>query len=715
MVIAGIVALQIHLSDQEWAGMEINIARRQQSVAAEMVHLSNRIAQTMEDGNDARQLQMELDPVVNAFKHGYKGLVYGSEDFQLDGEHSEEAHALFAEVNGSFGPMLEAGRKVLEAEPDADLARPVQVLNAELQAFDDGMNRVVYRFIEENRQQMRLTSVLYWILGGMVLLVLVFAYLLMLRPLLRRMAAQNSELITLNGSLEKVNQVKSDFLANMSHEIRTPLNGVIGMSELLQRTPLNERQTEYSQVIQRSAENLMVILDDILDYSKLESGKMEIDPELFNLNQCIEDVIDIMKPGASAKRIELMYYISPEIPAFVVQDEHRLKQVLFNLIGNAIKFTEKGEVELQVKLSSMHGDLFQLEFSVRDTGIGINSEVLPRLFQSFTQADTSTTRRFGGTGLGLSICRELVGLMGGRIWAESEVGKGSKFTFTLVAEKSDDVTDLSKRSVQGLKVLVVDDNMTNLKILVKQLSNWGIQATPFNSPNLVLEVMDDLGRYDLCILDMQMPEMDGHQLTHHIREKYTREDLPIIVLSSVGQGLLRDNEGLYNMYLTKPIKQSRLLQAVQRISGISEDSEALTGVKKGNTAMRLPDHDDLRILIAEDNEIQQAVAARNLQLMGYSSQKAFNGEEVLAKLSRHPFDLILMDVHMPVMDGLEAARRIKSLFPPDESPVIIGLSPAPDRSKVKSWKSQGMDDVLQVPMDPEELSAKIRYWFPYSE
>ena len=277
----------------------------------------------------------------------------------------------------------------------------------------------------------------------------------------------------------------------MSHEIRTPLNGVIGMGELLGKTKLTEQQSDYRNTIQRSAENLLVILDDILDYSKLDAGNMRLVPEPFDLHQCMEDVIDVMKPSASSRGLELAYYIDPDIPHKLVQDEHRFKQVLFNMIGIAVKFTEQGEVEVTLKPTNTHGDLIQLECSIRDTGIGMDPTVIPNLFNSFTQEDTSSTRRFGGTGLGLAICKELVGLMGGRIWADSEKGKGATFSFTLVAEKTDAVQDFSYKSVQGLKVVVVDDNMTNLKILVKQLSNWGIQATPFNSPNLVLEVLDN--------------------------------------------------------------------------------------------------------------------------------------------------------------------------------------------------------------------------------
>ena len=715
LVVCGIVALQVHLKGQEWAGTEVNIGRKLQFIASEIENLSSHVAQVQATGQSADQTKKDLETKINSLRLNYEGLVNGSHDFQLDGEHSPEVSSMFVELDPLLLDVLASANKVVRSETSTDLTPVLIRLDADATEFNTSLDFVVHKFIRENEEQMELTGILYWCLAGIILLVLGVAYLFIMRPVLNKMARQNAQLLDLNANLENVSRVKSDFLANMSHEIRTPLNGVIGMSEILRRTPLTDQQGEYTGTIQRSAENLMVILDDILDYSKLDAGKMDLDPEPFDFHTAVEDVVDVMKPSASTRDLELVYYIDPSIPKRIVQDEHRLKQVLFNLVGNALKFTEKGEVEINFSATGGQGDLLQIECSIRDTGIGMEPEAIPGLFQSFTQEDTSTTRRFGGTGLGLAICRELVGLMGGRIWAESEKGKGSTFFFTLIAEKTDAIADLGHRSVQGMKVLVVDDNMTNLKILVKQLSNWGIQATPFNSPNLVLEVMENLDKFDLCILDMQMPEMDGHQLTRRIREHYTIEEMPIIVLSSVGQSLLADAEGLYNKYLSKPVKQSRLLKSIQSILGVSEEAEALVMVKRGNANVNVPGHDDLRILIAEGNEIQQAVATRNLQLMGYTAQKAFNGMEVLEKMGKHTFDLILLDIHMPVLDGLETARKIKSIYSGDDAPVIIGLAADPAKNKVKTWKSQGMDDVIRAPLDPDELSAKIKYWFPFND
>lgn len=714
LVIAGIVALQVHLSDQEWSGTEINVARRQQALAGNVLSHAMVVAHAKEQGAEYGQSVKDLRQAVITLENGYMGLVGGSQDFQLDGEHSVEVMDLLNEVDPYFNNILEDAQTVLQVEEGADLSPALARLSEDTEAFGRKMDFVVHEFIQENRSQMTLTSNLYWVLGGLLLMGLALSFLLILRPLVNRLQRQNRELINLNANLEKVNRIKGDFLANMSHEIRTPLNGVIGMGELLGKTKLTEQQSDYRNTIQRSAENLLVILDDILDYSKLDAGNMRLVPEPFDLHQCMEDVIDVMKPSASSRGLELAYYIDPDIPHKLVQDEHRFKQVLFNLIGNAVKFTEQGEVEVTLKPTNTHGDLIQLECSIRDTGIGMDPTVIPNLFNSFTQEDTSSTRRFGGTGLGLAICKELVGLMGGRIWADSEKGKGATFSFTLVAEKTDAVQDFSYKSVQGLKVVVVDDNMTNLKILVKQLSNWGIQATPFNSPNLVLEVLDNLDKFDLCILDMQMPEMDGHQLTRRIREKYDPVTLPIVLLSSAGQSLLKDEEGLYNRYLTKPVKQARLLRTIQNVSGVSEEAQALKTVSQGSATFKDLDHDDLRILIAEDNELQQAVTTRNLQMLGYSAQRAFNGQEVLEKMNKHTFDLILMDLDMPLLDGLQTTRKIKSLYTGEDAPVIIGLSDGLRKGNQKVWRSHGMDDVLRAPFDADELEEKIRHWFPYS-
>lgn len=714
LVIAGIVALQVHLSDQEWSGTEINVARRQQALAGNVLSHAMVVAHAKEQGAEYGQSVKDLRQAVITLENGYMGLVGGSQDFQLDGEHSVEVMDLLNEVDPYFNNILEDAQTVLDAEEGTNLSPAVARLSEDTEAFGRKMDFVVHEFIQENRSQMTLTSNLYWVLGGLLLMGLALSFLLILRPLVNRLQRQNRELINLNANLENVNRIKGDFLANMSHEIRTPLNGVIGMGELLGKTKLTEQQSDYRNTIQRSAENLLVILDDILDYSKLDAGNMRLVPEPFDLHQCMEDVIDVMKPSASSRGLELAYYIDPDIPHKLMQDEHRFKQILFNLIGNAVKFTEQGEVEVTLKLTNTHGDLIQLECSIRDTGIGMDPRVIPNLFNSFTQEDTSTTRRFGGTGLGLAICKELVGLMGGRIWANSEKGKGATFSFTLVAEKTDAVQDFSYKSVQGLKVVVVDDNMTNLKILVKQLSNWGIQATPFNSPNLVLEVLDNLDKFDLCLLDMQMPEMDGHQLTRRIREKYDAVTLPIVLLSSVGQSFLKDEEGLYNRYLTKPVKQARLLRTIQNVSGASEEAQVLKTVSRGNATFKDLNHDDLRILIAEDNELQQAVTTRNLQMLGYSAQCAFNGQEVLEKMNKHTFDLILMDLDMPLLDGLQTTRKIKSLYTGEDAPVIIGLSDGPRKGNQKALRSHGMDDVLRAPFDADELDKKIRHWFPYS-
>jgi CheY-like chemotaxis protein len=543
-------------------------------------------------------------------------------------------------------------------------------------------------------------------------LVMILSFAFLIRPLLRRLQKQNIEFQELNTSLEKTNQVKSDFLANMSHEIRTPMNGMIGMSTLLRRTKLDEEQQEYVQTINSSAESLLVIINDILDYSKIEAGKLELHNEPFSLMDTVEEVIDMLKPSAHAKSLELISYIHPKVPQEIVADSYRLRQVLINLVNNAIKFTNQGEVLLEIDLVTQEENFLQLKFLVRDTGIGIEQGKIQNLFSSFTQADTSTTRKYGGTGLGLAICKNIINLMGGRIWAESDPGKGSSFHFTMVGESSDSETKVSydATALRGLKALVVDDNKTNLKILVKQLANWGMQATPFNSPELVLEIMGNLKKFDLCVIDMQMPEIDGHGLTVKIREHYSAAELPIIVLSSIGKSLIEAEEGLYSSYLTKPVKQSKLLSTLNKVMGVSAGELAKTSITQGNVEGGLLNN-GLKILIAEDNEISQAVTAKTLEILGHTSDKAFTGLEVMEKINRQSFDLILMDLQMPELNGLQATKKIKSIYTSDQAPVIIGLSSG-GKSDEKSCMNSGMDDVLNKPLNPDELEEKINYWFP---
>ena len=535
-------------------------------------------------------------------------------------------------------------------------------------------------------------------------------FYLIIKPALKRVAKQNTELKILNQSLQKASEVKSDFLANVSHEIRTPMNGIIGMAGILNRTTLDSDQKSYVNTIKSSAENLMVIINDILDYSKLDSEKLRLEKSTFQLQNAVEEVVDLLKPSIQEKGLELIVYLEPEVSGDYCGDVIRLKQVLINLLNNAIKFTEKGEVLLTVVRVADEGGFSQVKFEIKDTGIGMSAETLENLFESFMQADTSTTRKYGGTGLGLSICKKLVALMAGRIWAESELGKGSSFFFTTILESEEALAQSQKEEkLAGLRALVVDDNTTNLRILVKQLSNWGVRSTPFNSPELVVEIIKDLSKFDFCVMDMQMPMMDGEQLAAEIRKYYSVEELPIIVLSSIGTGLMNDADRLFSSYLTKPVAPSRLLNTLVNVIDDQKGGESKNQFSPNQKQASA--FNKLRILIADDNELNLMVAGKILEQMGYASDRVYDGNEVIEKLHKQSYDLILMDIEMPGINGTEATKRIHGMFDKNDRPIIIGLSGNVARAEIQSYLDSGMDDFLPKPLNESDLFQKIEDWF----
>jgi signal transduction histidine kinase/DNA-binding response OmpR family regulator len=655
----------------------------------------------------------ELAVLYQKWKDSHRGLVNGSIAYQLSGDNSPEVKAMFNELTPEFIKLSKSVEQIMNAQKGEDISESVNtILNGD-DEYLNLMKKISYQYVRESQDRVSSARMIGWVLTGLTVLALLFSFAMFIRPMFRRLSSQNEELISLNRDLEKTSKVKGDFLANMSHEIRTPLNGIIGMSGLLGKTKLGEEQEEYVQSIRKSSENLLVIVGDILDFSKIEAGKMELDPRSFDLNQCVDEVIDMLKPSTIEKKIELMYYIEPDVPPHLTLDSFRLKQVLINLLNNAIKFTDQGEVVLQIGVVNVDQGLMQLKFSIRDTGIGIKTDQVGLLFKSFSQVDSSNTRKYQGTGLGLAICKNIVNLMGGKIWVESQLGKGSDFQFTVICESShvspEDSMDV--KLLRGLKALVVDDNTTNLKILVKQLANWGVQATPFNDPELVVDLITTLRKFDLCILDMQMPGIDGKELTKKIRAHYHETELPVIVLSSIGKSLLGDDEGLYSAYMTKPVKQKHLLTTIYKVMGLGAQSQAVETITTGNHIGSFGSS-DLRILIAEDNEINQAVTAKTLEMLGYKSERAFNGNEVLDKINTRDFDLILMDVNMPEMDGMETTKKIRAMFHKEESPVIIGLSGVDGEDEKKKCLKIGMDDFLAKPLDMDELAIRLSHWFP---